>query len=239
MKKRKVLLVLFALVLMASLALTGCAKGGTQNGGAASNNSGNNQGGAASPNNEAAGDSVVFPPADKVTLKMVAVPHGNIKKGYNDLSLFKQLEEKSNVQVDWNMIPSDGLVEKMNLIFATNDLPDAFFGPETTSAVTSDKTKQLIPLNDLIDKYAPNFKKILEEDKMLRSLITHEDGNIYYLPMIEDNPAQAVPNAMFINKKWLDELGLEVPTTTDELYNVLKALRKKTRITMAKRTKFQ
>ena len=31
----------------------------------------------------------------------------------------------------------------------------------------------------------------------------------------------------FINKKWLDELGLEVPTTTDELVEVLKAFRDK------------
>ena len=36
---------------------------------------------------------------------------------------------------------------------------------------------------------------------------------------------QAVANIPFINKKWLDELGLEVPTTTDELVEVLKAFR--------------
>ena len=31
------------------------------------------------------------------------------------------------------------------------------------------------------------------------------------------------PNRMFINKAWIDKLGLSMPTTTDELKAVLKA----------------
>ena len=76
----------------------------------------------------------------------------------------------------------------------------------------------------------PNLSKILEENPEYRKMITAPDGHIYSFPWIEElgsgkEAIQAVANIPFINKKWLDELGLEVPTTTDELVEVLKAFR--------------
>src|SRR5699024_11116210 len=84
-----------------------------------------------------------------------------------------------------------------------------------------------LPLNDLIDEYAPNFKKILEEYPVIESSITMPDGNIYSFPLISDpdfasHRIQARP---FINKKWLDELGMDIPETTDEFYDYLTAVK--------------
>ncbi|MDF2958685.1 MAG: transporter substrate-binding protein [Paenibacillus sp.] len=176
-----------------------------------------------------AANKAVFPPKEKVTLKIVGVRHQSITVDYNEMPLFQQLEQKSNVHINWNLLSGDVSKEKMNLIFATNDLPDAFFGPSTIEdvAAQTDITKQLIPLNKLIDEYAPNVKDMFKQEPMLKNLVTQENGNIYYLPMKEANPSQAIPSAMFINKKWLDELGLPIPQTIDELENVLKAFKDK------------
>src|SRR5699024_2422115 len=53
------------------------------------------------------------------------------------------------------------------------------------------------------------------------------DGNIYSFPLISDpefasHRIQARP---FINKKWLDELGMDMPKTTDEFYQYLTAVK--------------
>ena len=57
-------------------------------------------------------------------------------------------------------------------------------------------------------------------------LFTAPDGHIYSFPWIEQlgsgkEAIQAIGDIPYINKKWLDYLGLEIPTTTDELEQVL------------------
>lgn len=218
MKPLNMLTASLVVAMLLSTVLAGCSNG---------SNSKQTADEPAQTGKEGENKTVSFPLADTLTLKMVAVPHQNVKKDYNEMSFFKEMETKTNVHMDWKMLTSDTAKEKMNLIFATNDLPDAFFGPETTDHVTTDISRQLIPLNDLIDQYAPNFKKILDSDASLKAYLTSDDGNIYSLPMMDENPANNLNNAMFINKKWLDQLGLSIPTTIEEFENVLKAFKER------------
>ncbi|MFP3340659.1 sugar ABC transporter substrate-binding protein, partial [Micrococcus sp. SIMBA_131] len=52
-------------------------------------------------------------------------------------------------------------------------------------------------------------------------------GHIYTLPRAEEAGHGAVPNFMSINKTWLDELGLEMPTTLEKYHDVLIAFKEK------------
>ena len=80
----------------------------------------------------------------------------------------------------------------------------------------------LIPLEDLIEKYAPNMHKFFEEHPDYVAQSKANDGHLYYIPSISvDGPTEG----WIIRKDWLDKLGLEMPTTVDEFYNVLKAFR--------------
>ncbi len=148
-------------------------------------------------------------------------------KNFKDLEYFQKLEESTNVIINWNMTPEVGWNEKKSLLFAGNTLPDAFYGQDILTDV--DITKygsqgMLIPLNDLIDEYAPNLKAILDENPQYRKQITAPDGNIYSLPSITElNPT--THDKLFINKSWLDTLGLEVPTTKEEFEAVLQAFK--------------
>ena len=61
-------------------------------------------------------------------------------------------------------------------------------------------------------------------------MCTAPDGHIYSFPWIEQLGAgkeaiQAIGDIPYINKKWLDYLKLDVPTTTEELEQVLVAFR--------------
>ena len=79
---------------------------------------------------------------------------------FEETLVWKTYQEMSNVNVTWNLIPFDTLTEKRNLALAGGDYPDVFYSARVSSAELTRYGEQgvFIPLNDLIDKYAPNFK---------------------------------------------------------------------------------
>ena len=85
----------------------------------------------------------------------------------------------------------------------------------------------LIPLEDLVDEYAPNIKKFFEDCPQAKRAATATDGHIYYIPgSLSGIDIAALPSqGWFIRQDWLDKLGLEVPKTVDEFYEVMKAFK--------------
>ena len=162
---------------------------------------------------------------EPITYEIAASTQKN--KNFKDLEFFQTLEADTNVIIEWNMSSDDGWNEKKSLLFASNMLPDAFYGQNILTDVDISKygaQGMLIPLNDLIDQYAPNIKAILDSHPLWKQQITAPDGNIYAIPTINEL-APSTHDHLFINKTWLDNLGLEVPTTMDEFVEVLKAFK--------------
>lgn len=167
-----------------------------------------------------------FPIVDEpIKLKMftrIAPVNGPFK----DMPVFQDYEKMSNIQVEFIESPTDGFAEKKNLLFASNELPDALYrsGLSPLEAIRYGAAGQLIPLEGLIDKYAPNLKALMEEYPEIRSAITTPEGHIYAIPGIVTT-GSARTDKRWINKAWLEKLGLDEPKTTDDLYNVLVAFR--------------
>ena len=107
---------------------------------------------------------------------------------------------------------------------ASGDYPDAFIGAlggDDNDVITYGSEGIYIPLNDLIEQYCPNFnRRVSEGYPDLMKMITCADGNIYGMPAVLYNPD--IYNNTFINQKWLDAVGAEVPTTTEEFEEVLR-----------------
>lgn len=146
-------------------------------------------------------------------------------KNFAELQFFQELEEETNVHIDWNMSTDDGWNEKKGLLFA-GELPDAFYGQGILSDIDVVKYASqgiLIPLEELIDQYAPNVKKLLENDEY-RKALTAPDGHIYALPSLTEL-SPTTHDKLFVNKTWLDTLGMDVPETLDELKETLIAFR--------------
>lgn len=163
---------------------------------------------------------------DKITLKFAAAK-GSVSKDFDGLPFFQQYEDETNVHIEWSLNPDTNWNEKKNLIFASGDLPDAFYGHHilTPEEVLKYGTQGLlIPLEDLIEKYAPNLKKVFEANPSFKQEMTAPDGHIYALPTIDEGYPDS-RDALFINRKWLEKLGLQPPKTTEEFYNVLKAFK--------------
>src|SRR5699024_8902076 len=105
---------------------------------------------------------------------------------YDNLKTLNILKDKTNIDFEYSMVPEDGYAEKKNLAFANDDLPDVFLHADLkpSDEVKYGKQGMLIPLEELIDKYAPNLKKIFKDDPEIKQTLTAQDGHIYTLPKI-------------------------------------------------------
>ncbi|NQX58375.1 extracellular solute-binding protein [Paenibacillus qinlingensis] len=225
---KKVFVTSMALALAMSLIVTAC-----------SSNSENGSQNTAKPTDT--GKQASETPKTKVNATGFPISNENIqltimvKKAANqgawqDLWISKHLEEKLGGKIVATEVDDASWNEKKNLAFAAGELPDFFM---TNNAFTSTdvlnygQQGQLIRLNELIDKYAPNIKKFLDANPDVKKSITDPKGNIYALPGVNPVKREASIGRYWINKQWLDKLGLKMPTTLDEFYTVLKAFKEK------------
>ena len=178
-------------------------------------------------------DSLTFPLAEKATITgLTSFPVGSESEP-NNRTIFKRLEEKTNVHVDWKAIQGDQWGDKISLEMANlKTLPEFVFsaGFNDTDLLKYAKQGVIINVEEYIDKYMPNLCKVFEQAPEYRAMCEDENGHIWALPWIEQlgyekTAIQTVGNMPFINKAWLDFLGLEVPTTVDDFENVLIAFR--------------
>lgn len=172
----------------------------------------------------------VFPIVkDKINLKFLTQQMVYIED-INTNEFTKYMEDKTNVHITWETIPSANVTEKVNLVLASGNYPDVFYHvgiKKEHEAQYGSQEKVFLPIENYIDKYAVELKKIFNEVAGSRQRITNLDGHIYTMPNINECYHCMYAAKMWINKPWLDKLGLGIPTTTDEFYQVLKAFKEK------------
>lgn len=168
-----------------------------------------------------------LPIVDETLTLTIAGEKASLAPDYNEMSLVQGWEADTNIKVSWNLLAPEVYSEKRNLLLASNDLPDAFFNSKFTDQelVRYGTDGTLIPLEDLIDEYAPNLTAIFEARPDLKAAVTASDGHIYALPNAEELGLAAVPFFWSINTTWLDALGLPLPTTVDEYHDALLAFK--------------
>ena len=174
-----------------------------------------------------------FPLAETVTLKgLTSYPVGT-ESDPNNRTIFKRLEEKTNVHIDWNAIQGDQWGEKIQLEMSNVDtLPDFVFTASFSDAdlLRYAENGVIINVEEYVDAYMPHLKAVFDKYPEYRTMTTDADGHMWSLPWIEQLGAektaiQTIGNMSFINKKWMDFLGLEMPENVDEFEEVLKAFR--------------
>ena len=174
-----------------------------------------------------------FPLKEKATLTgMISYP-ANTESNPNNRTIFKRLQEETNVEIEWTAIQADQWGDKITLAMANlGTLTDFIF---TANFSDNDLLRYadqgvIIPLEQYIDAYMPKLKAVFDKYPEYRKMCTDVNGHIWALPWIEQlgsekTAIQTVSEMGFINKKWLDYLNLEVPQTVDEFEQVLMAFR--------------
>jgi putative aldouronate transport system substrate-binding protein len=135
---------------------------------------------------------------------------------------WQDLQKRTNMTIEWEQV-SSGWDEKKAVVLASNDLPDLWLGGLTDGDLTMNQGA-FLDLTDPINQYAPNIVNMFNEEPDTRKLSIASDGAIYSLPQVRPYRPESFA-VMMINKQWLDTLVLQVPTTLDELEQVLIAFR--------------
>lgn len=166
---------------------------------------------------------------EPITIKVVS-NQTPVQAHFDDTVSIPELEKITGIHVDWELVPWSATAEKKNLMLASGDYPDVFLRMFVNSldVVTyGSQQETFIKLNELIDQYAPNFNAIAEQSPVVKNGLKAPDGGIYALPRIIDPSFTSMLSGdrLYMRQDWLESLGLEEPSTTDELYTVLKAFK--------------
>lgn len=224
---KKVVKTIVVSLICLSMILVGCS---TNKGSNKQTNSTNTPAGG---NASTVGENVVSEPGsypiveDKITLRVMAPQIPQIID-FDTNAFTEWYEEKTNIHIEWEIVPSGNVKEKLNLVLAGGDYPDIFLGLGVDDVIEAQYgvgQQVFRPLDDLIERHMSAFKEVLEKHPAVQGRITATDGNIYSLPSWNDCFHCSYAQKMWINQEWLDNLGLEMPTTTEEFYQVLKAFK--------------
>ncbi|MGH2560885.1 MAG: extracellular solute-binding protein [Thermomicrobiales bacterium] len=136
------------------------------------------------------------------------------------------MQEQTNVQVAWDAIPEDDMQSKLNVMLSSGDIPDIVFGFVNPSQLLLYGSQGIfLRLNELIEEHAPRAQRIFEMYPAARAACSAPDGSIYSMPGWGECFHCTFNQKLWIYQPWLDQLGLSVPTTTDELEQVLTAFK--------------
>ena len=173
-----------------------------------------------------------YPIAEEtVKFTVMVKDDGGTGVDYDSLPINDWMKEKMNIEIEWLVVPGDSSVnQQATLAFTSGNMPDILMGMAPLGYefywdyILEGKVQDLTPY---IKDYAPNVIKMFKEQPLSEYLCTGYDGNIYMLPNVRsyENDKGRFAGKLYINQTWLDNLGLEVPTTTKELKEVLKAFR--------------
>ena len=213
MKKRKAVVFLICTALASSTLFSGCGKSNK------SVSSGKDYGD--------------YPISTNVTLEFWSALDPNVSANYTNLGdteFAKKLEELTGVKVKYTHPAAGQEYENFSILIASGDYPDmvqydwknAVGGPEGMI-----NNEVIVPLNDLMDKNAPNLKKYLGENPDIDRRIKTDNGNYYVFPFIRSDKSLLISQGPIFRKDWLDDLGLSAPQTIEEWENVLTAFRDK------------
>ncbi|GAB2567319.1 extracellular solute-binding protein [Gracilibacillus alcaliphilus] len=168
-----------------------------------------------------------FPIVEEEVELNVVIPSNSLVRDFETNEFTKWYEEKTGVKVNWEVLPEEGAQEQLNLMLASGDYPDIIMDASLTPAQLRiyGENGTFLALNDLIEEYGIETKRMFEEMPLVEDVITTPDGNIYALPQVNECFHCTMPQKMWVYKPWLDELGLDIPTTTEEYKELLLAIK--------------
>ena len=162
-----------------------------------------------------------------ITLKVMIVNgtmYANMDN-IHDVYFVDAYEKKTGVHIEWEEVSSDAFADQLALKLTTGDLPDIILkgGVSNSSQLKYGEQGYFLNLmeNDLLETYAPNYWALCQKYPEVLSSSMMPDGSVYSLGMVRNSTGSTIASKLFFNKEWLQKLGLSVPSTADEFYNVL------------------
>lgn len=167
------------------------------------------------------GHDVLF---DKPVHFNIMIPSHASYPFQEDWYVLDLIKEYTNVDFKITAVETGGFDEKLNLAMSSGELPDMI------SMIGGKAVQQYAPQGAFINimeymDQMPNFKKWYDEHPDIITNYLSADGGLYQFPVSEEL-GETDRRGWLIRQDILEKEGLSVPTTKDELYDVLVALKK-------------
>lgn len=158
------------------------------------------------------------------------VPKHSLHTSYKDMTVFKEVQKITNINMKFIEVDWEAYSEKRGLQWEDEkSLPDSFmFCNNMDEQVLYSQLNMIAPLNDLIDKYMPNYKSLMERYPEIEKVSKLTDGNIYSFTCVENKGSTCY---QYVNQQWIDDLysdgilDFTTPTTVEEFKTMLKAFK--------------
>lgn len=217
-----------ALTLSLALTMTGALAAGCSGSGGTAESSAGPSAGAASAT-AAANQPPAIKPISLTYWSDLSVNASATVTNLGQIDMYKELEKRTGVKATFKHPSAGNAPEAFGLLVASRDFPDVIEYAWTSypgGPAKAIEDNVVIPLQDLIEKHAPNLKKILSENPEVKKQISTDKGQIYAFPSLNIQKNRVFGGFM-VRKDWLDELGLAVPQTVSEWETVLRTFKEK------------
>jgi len=193
----------------------------TQTGSSAVTESSTTQGSEATV--EAAGDTDLY--GEEVTIRVMVWDRGDAAPGTttenNTLTKWiqEQVKELYNINVEYVAVPRSGSDDKLNIMMSGGTAPDIVFSYGQSLYYSYATSGALRDVSDLYEQYGSNIQEYCEEAQPISVI----DGTKY--AVMKQRGTEEPRQVAWIRQDWLDELGMDMPTTKEELGEYLYAVK--------------
>lgn len=146
----------------------------------------------------------------------------------NDMEIIQEAQKATNVNVTYEHPASGTAKETFNLKITSMELNDIMeynwssYPGSPTMAMDDGIIIDLAPY--LEQGYAPNYKKILDENPDIARAVTTDDGRIFAFACLGSEEV-SVTSGMIVRKDMLDKVGLDMPKTIEDWEKMLTAFK--------------
>jgi len=175
-------------------------------------------------------EALVLPLKESVKLTYWTAFSSTILKSMDDTELYKELQKKTGMDIEFIHPPEGQSKEQLNLIIASREIPDIIEGGLTEYSGGPTKAYEdgiIAELTDLQKKYAPNISDVYSKYPDILTELQTEQGYILQVPHIRGDAKLLTSRGPEMRNDWLTELGLKSPETLDDWYTVLKTFKEK------------
>ncbi len=170
--------------------------------------------------------------ADEPVKLTLAIPDKVNVEDYNTNEMTLQLEKDLGIDIEFMVLASTDYATKINLMVQSGDeLPDAIILQKIGLDMIYSWAQEgaLTPLTEYYadPELAVNINKVYEEVGDFRPMLTLPDGEIYQVPNYSQSVGNEQGSKLWLDVTVLEEMGIAIPTTTDEMLDMFRAVKAK------------
>ncbi|MBR6405116.1 MAG: extracellular solute-binding protein [Lachnospiraceae bacterium] len=154
---------------------------------------------------------------------------GSVVADLNEIESVKKMEELTGVHINWIPIEQQQVGEKLGIMLTSGEYPDIIYPGSTPypGGVEKGVSDGVIreDMNELIEKYMPNYMAYLKSSETARKQATSDNGKKQIIKVLVGEDfnikAEGTYQGLAYRKDLLEGLGLSEPKTVAEWHDAL------------------